>query len=222
MNTIWLYVALAIGGSPDVAAAKAGSLPEGTLLFMTNASSVVELTTRGQIGHAAIVMHDAGAAWVYEACPGKVRRVPVDEYFVELARINKRRDDEDRVQVFALSAKKPYASEDGARMRTYLETQVGRRYSIKNYVRGKPYDGIHCAELAASALNQSGRYAFQDCHEIHPQALYTALLPTHEPQEIAVPPLAVKESWCVRAQRRCAGWMTWCGWSWGEAWRFCW
>jgi len=204
-------------------AAPASSLPDGTLLFLENCNSVVEYTTRGEVAHVALVFHEADEAWIYEATPGKVRRLKVDEYFVELARLNRRRDDDDRIRVLAARPKTAYTADEVAKMRSYLDAQLGRRYSVKNYVRGKPYDGIHCAELASSTLNHSGRYAFQDCHKLNPQTLYAAVLPTHaSPEEIAIPPLESPEPWSARLSRRWAGWFTWCRWSCREAWLFLW
>jgi len=216
------------------------------LIFLENCSSVVELTTRGQIGHAALVFHDDEVCWVYEATPGRVRRVTLADYYAELARINKRRDDDEKIRVWLLRPKKAYTANEVSHMRDYLDAQIGRRYSVRNYVRGKPGDvhsakvgplqvhvsvdtgsksagGIHCAELTSTTLNRSGRYAFENCHKIHPQALYTALLPTHAaPDELLLSPPQVKEPWCQRARRRTAEWFAWCGWSCREAWAWCW
>ena len=64
--------------------------PEGTLLFLENCSSVVEWSTRGEIAHVAIVISEGNAVYIYEATPAKVRRVTLDEYQTELARINRR------------------------------------------------------------------------------------------------------------------------------------
>jgi hypothetical protein len=224
MHSMLFSVLLVLGaGSEASAAQKNQPLADGSLIFLENCDSVVELTTRGKIGHVALLLSDGGTPWVYEATPAKVRRVTLEAYYAELAGLNKRRDDDNLIRIFALRPKNAYQPDEITRMRTYLDSQLGRRYSVKNYVRGKPYDGIHCAELAANTLNQSGRYAFENCHKIHPQALYVALLPTHAvPQEILLTPPTIKESWCLRAQRRSAEWFTWCGWSCREAWSFCW
>jgi hypothetical protein len=221
MKSLLLYALLALNASP--AASPDPPLADGTLLFLENASSVVEYATRGKIGHVALVFADGQDAYVYEATPGDVRRVQLAEYFTELARINQRRDEDEQVRVLALRPKQPYSAEEAARMRKYLDSQVGRRYSVRNYVRSRPADGIHCAELASTALNQSQRHAFEDCHHIHPQSLYTAMKPlSAAPLEVPIPPLAVQETWCVRAQRRTGQWFTWCGWSFHEAWSWCW
>src|SRR5262245_24059724 len=146
--------------------------PDGTLLFLENCSSLVERATRGEIGHAALVFHDAGACWVYEATPAKVRRVTLADYYAELARLNARRDEDENIRTWLLVPKTPYTPAEIAKMRAYLDAQIGRRYSVRNYVRGKPGEvhstkvgpvevqvsvessgksagGIHCAELTS-------------------------------------------------------------------------
>ncbi len=241
MHSLYVLLALAIGGATE-----ASPPSDGTLIFLENCNSIVELTTRGEIGHAALVFHDDRVCWVYEATPGKVRRVTLADYYAELARINQRRDDDDKMRVWLLRPKTAYTAEEAATMRAYLDAQLGRRYSVRNYVRGKPGEvhsakvgplqvhvsvetgrnsagGIHCAELTSTTLNRSGRYAFENCHKIHPQALYAALLPSHAaPEELKLSPPKVKEPWCQRAQRRTAEWCTWCGWSCREVWAWCW
>ncbi len=204
-------------------AARAAELPDGTLLFLENCSSVVERATHGEIAHVAMVFAEGGHQWVYEATPAKVRRVKLDDYLIDLARTNQRRKDKDEIGVLALRPEPEYTTEEVTKMRAYLDCQIGRRYSVKNYVRGKPYDGIHCAELTASTLNASGRYAYCDCHKINPKALYELAAPTHAAaQHLTMPALEIQEPWYVRWQRRSLGWMNWCGWSFREAWLFLW
>jgi hypothetical protein len=237
MNSLLLCAWLALTASP---------LDDGTLIFLENCNSVVEYSTGGQIGHVALAFRDGNDAYIYEATPGQVRRVKVDDYYAELARLNKRRDADEQIRAWTLRPRQVYSAAEAARMRVYLDGQLGRRYSVRSYVRNKPIDGvhsakvgtvevkvalgasempsdgIHCGELASTTLNRSGRYAFENNHKIHPQALYSAVLPTHAaPSEIALPPLA-QETWCVRAQRRWSECWTWCGWSCREAWSWCW
>ncbi len=205
------------------AVGRAAELPDGTLLFLENCSSVVERSTRGEVGHVAIVFQDGGERWVYEATPAKVRRLTLADYYEELAQQNQRKSDDDQVRAIAVAPKRAYTADEATRMRTYLDAQLGRRYSVKNYVRGKPYDGIHCAELASSALNASGRYAFAECHKLNPQALYAAVALTHASVEpVVIPALELQEPLRTRATRRWSSWLTWCGWSCREAWLWLW
>jgi hypothetical protein len=220
----WLLRSAAVLVAVGFAAcSRAADLPDGTLLFLENCSSVVERATHGETAHVALVFADQSQRFVYEATPAKVRRLKLDDYLLELARSNQRRKERDQIGVLALRPRPEYTSDEAARMRAFLDSQIGRRYSVKNYVRGTPYDGIHCAELTASTLNASGRYAYTECHKINPQELYTLVAPTHAAAEqLAIPELEAEEPWWARFQRRSLGWMTWCRWSCREAWLFLW
>jgi hypothetical protein len=219
----WLRSALALIIVGFAANSRAAELPDGTLLFLENCSSVVERATHGEIAHVALVFSENDQQWVYEATPAKVRRVRLDDYLMDLARSNQRRKEADEIRAFALRPEPEYSPDEVAKMRTYLDSQVGRRYSVKNYVRGKPYDGIHCAELTASTLNASGRHAYSDCHKINPKALFELVTATHAaPQRVVLPEPEVPDPWYVRLQRRSVSWMNWCGWSFREAWLFLW
>src|SRR5262245_19082393 len=203
---------LLCSGNPPASSAASPVLANGTLLFLENCNSVVEYSTKGKIGHVALAFQSSGETWIYEATPAKVRRVKAGDYYAELARLNKRRDADDQMRLWMLRPNVAYTAQESDKMLAFLDSQVGRRYSLRNYVRGKsdgPHstrvgpieievgletgeptakDGIHCAELASTALAQSGRYAFQDFHKIHPQALYDAVLATHQtPIELLVP-----------------------------------
>jgi hypothetical protein len=140
----------------------------------------------------------------------------------ELARLNTRRKPADRVAAIAMLPASPYTSAELDAMRAFLNSQLGRRYSIKNYIRGRPYDGIHCAELTSSMLNESGRYHFDDCHKIHPQSLYELVAPTHRRQSLTIPREPDLEPWYARLQRQSTAWTAWCGWCCREAWLFLW
>ena len=187
----YLLVCLALfsgSAAPAIADSPPAALPSGTLLFLENCSSVVERTTKGKIGHVAMVMADDSATWVYEATPAQVRRVTQDEYYAELARINARRDKDDPIRTWARQPAAEFSATQITAMRAALDEQLGRPYSVKKYVRDKPSDGIHCAELASTTLNASGRFAFQDCHRIHPSALYAAVDSGYgPPEEVIIP-----------------------------------
>ena len=210
----WLFVAsLAVCAEP---------LEDGSLIVLENCSSVVQRATHGSVGHVAIVMNEKQEAWVYEAIPGKVRRLTVDEYYAELSRLNARKNEEKQIRTFVLRPEKPYTQPEREAMRHYLDEQVGRRYSVKGYVRGQESAGVHCAELASHTLNESGRYHWEHCHSISPSQLQELVDSTYsDPTAVELPAYAEEESWCQRAQRRWDSFRVWCSWSCGEAWYFC-
>src|SRR5438132_890147 len=122
----WLLgptLVLAFGAA--AAASRAAELSDGTLLFLENCSSVVERTTHGEIAHVAMVFGDNGRRWVYEATPAKVRRVKLEDYLADLARSNQRRKGNDEIGVFALRPQPEYAPDEAAKMRAYLDSQLG-------------------------------------------------------------------------------------------------
>ena len=221
MHSIWLVLALCTGTLPGVPASP--ELSEGSLLFLENCNSVVEWATRGEIGHVAITFRDGKETWVYEATPGKVRRVTFGEYEQELARINEGRKRRDPVKLWVVSPARQFTAAETTAMREFLDEQLGRRYSVKNYVVGKPGDGTHCAELAANTLNRSGRFELENSHKIHPAKLLTIVEPEYSVKvEHPIGSVAAVEPWYIRWGRCCSSTSNWCDWSCREAWSFCW
>lgn len=214
MNTILLIASLACAASP---------LEDGTLLFLENANSVVKVATGAKVGHVAIVMSDEGQPWIYEATPARVRRVTPEAYYEELARINaKRHKDEKKIRTLAYPPARPYTEAETNAMREFLNAQIGRRYSVLNYVKDKEGDGIHCAELTCTMLNASGRYAFEEPRSVNPSELCRQIDATHRtPFVVSLPSTTPQESWCQRADRRWGEIWRWSCWGCSEAWAFC-
>lgn len=214
MHWLVLCVGLTLGEAP---------YEDGSLLFLENCNSVVQWTGDGKIGHVAMLFQDADETWVYEATPGRLRRVTLQQYQQELARINSRRDTDDGIRGLVLEPKKEYTATEVAAMLEYLDEQLGRRYSVRNYVRDTPGDGMHCAEMTASTLNRTGRYEFASPGKIHPAELYPLIAESHQPAEPFDLSVKLKQlSWCERQSRRWSEYWTWCKWSCGESWSWCW
>ena len=214
MHSLWMLLALCTA-SPAIG--------DGSLLFLENCNSVVELATRDEIGHVAIAMREADEIWIYEATPGKVRKLTLAAYEEELARINEGRKQRDAVKLWIVSPQRKFSPGEITAMQEFLDEQLGRRYSVKNYVKGRPGDGTHCAELAANTLNRSGRFDLEAPHTIHPAKLLTIIEPEFpHKSEYTIAPLAVIEPWYVRWGRCCSTSCNWCGWSCREAWSFAW
>src|SRR5262245_16118815 len=120
MKSLFLWAAML--ALPDLAACAAAesSLPDGTLLFLENCNSVVEWRTKSDVAHVALLFHEGADAWVYEATPGKVRRILFDDYLTELSRLNRRRDNDEKIHILALRPESPYGPAEVVKMRTYL------------------------------------------------------------------------------------------------------
>lgn len=212
MNSLWLLLAV-VSASPEIG--------DGSLLFLENCNSVVQFATQDEIGHVALAFREGKETWVYEATPGSVRRVTFVEYEQELARINEHK--RQPIRLWVLAPERKFTAAEITAMQEYLDDQLGRRYSIKNYVKGKPGDGTHCAELAANTLNRSGRFDLADSHTIHPARLMSIIKPEF-PTKVEYPvgkPIVI-DPWYIRWGRCCNSSWNWCGWSCGEVWSFCW
>lgn len=213
MNALLFLILTACGGDP---------LPEGSLLFLENSHRLVERVTAGETGHVALIFHEENQPLVYEATPGEVRRIPLNEYLTEIARLNQDRQRREPIRIIAFRPVTPYRTEEIAAMRTFLEEQLGRRYSVKNYVTGKNGDGTHCAELAGNALLHSGVWKLSNPSRLSPEELRTAVQARYRKEELPIAVELPAETWCERSTRKWHSWQTWCLWSCGECWSFCW
>lgn len=195
------------------------ALEDGTLIFLENSNKIVQLRTDSSISHVALVINDGGQSWVYEATPAKVRRVPLAQYRGEMADLKGPTKSE--VRAWAMRPAKAYSPRQVAAMKNYLDEQLGRRYSIKNYVRHKQGDGIHCAELTANTLQKSGRMQFDVSYQESPASLMANVQPFyHVAQQLPLTP-PPEQAWCSRAWEKWAHFRIWCGWSCYECWTFC-
>jgi hypothetical protein len=193
---------------------------DGTLLFLTHGSRVVQYYTDSEITHVAVVMNRDGEPFVYEASPGEVRRVALADYYEEIAALNEKRSKP--IQVWMLRPATPYSPQQLTSMHAYLDSQLQRRYSVRGYVRNKPSDGIHCAELAANVLNRTARTDFEKCYDMSPGKLVAAIESLHQPAgEVALSRQQPKPSWRERTWQDWTSFKSWCSWSCYETWMFC-
>lgn len=201
------------------------TLDDGSLILLENCNYWVERYTQAPIGHVAVAVNENDQTWIYEATPGRVRRLTWDDYRAELATLNADRQRKERVEIvtWVQTPQRKLSRQQAENLKCYLDSQLNRRYSVKGIVRGKTGDGIHCAELASHALNAAGLTEIEDCHKQSPAAVREAVRPLYKTAYRAtIAPPAAEESWCDRAWRRWSHATLMCGWSCGEAWRFCW
>lgn len=219
MFAAWLLALSSLAAGAEAPPTK--EYPAGSLLVLENCNSFVEGWTRSAVGHVALIFPENGQSWVFEAAPGRVRKVTLSAYEAELAELNRRRREDIVAKVYA--PREPYSEDELTAMRCYLDSQMGRRYSISNYGRNRVGDGIHCAELASNTLNCSDRFEFSECHRETPGTLTAKLTPLYERGRPLIPAArTVNEDWCTRSWQRWTSWGQWCSWSCGEAWSWCW
>ncbi len=226
----WIALVLLVIGFP------AGSLfagpatyntapSDGSLVFLENSNYFVERYTEAPIGHVAVVIRDSGKPMVYEATPGRVRKVAWDDYLLELGKLNQDRSWRSKKLIagWVLAPKTPYSTGEISHMRRYLESQMSRRYSVLGYLRGQQSDGVHCAELASQTISFGGRFDIDNCYKQTPASLMALAEPQHVAKTaLTIPEPAEAESWCSAACRRWTNsWMV-ARWSFREAWHYVW
>lgn len=198
--------------------AGAADIRDGTVIVLENSNRVVEAYTKSDVTHVGMVLNADNQPYVYEATPKEVRRITLANYYRELGDFNRGRRETHKLRVRLYQPMVAYSEKEIALLKSYLESQVGRRYSVKGYVRHKPGDGIHCAELVSTALARSGRYTFDQVYSVSPHILVAQIIPFHDPPlDVALPTSEPVGSWCERSWNWWGGFFAWCGWAWWEA-----
>jgi len=162
-------------------------LPDGSLIFLDHSNNIVERYTDAITTHVAIVINDKdGRPWVYEAEPPKVRKVKLSEFYDDIARLKRKRK---KIRFWVYTPLEPYNDRQVKAMRDYLEQQVGRKYSIKSYLRGRELDGIHCSEMASRALGKSQRFRIFNPARTSPNGLLRRIKHLYTSIEVYIPVL---------------------------------
>ena len=205
----FLWITTVLGGSPWI---------EGTIFILKDSNAVVESMTDSRITHVAILFDEGTKSYVYEATPAKVRRVLVSDYLQEISRLNTRRGKP--IQVLAIKPTRSYTGLQLGKMRTFVKQELGRKYSVKSYVRDRPAEGVHCSEFASNVLNASKCYTFRQPHRTTPVRFVTALSASYDaPTAVNVPTRSA--SWCRQTADCWNDFWGWCGWACVETWNFC-
>lgn len=210
MNALILMTAL-LSSNPAV--------PDGTLVFLQKSNELVEFYTGSDKTHIGIIFSDARNRWVYEAAPGKVRRVRLPQYLRMIAESNQGRSED--IRVFLKMPKREFSQRDVFQMRHHLDMQLGKPYTIRHLVRGGKSDGVHCSQLVGQGLNKSGRFNLKNPVELSPaQLLQSTSSQYGSAKQVSLAGLGTKRSWCDRTWSSWSDFGSWCRWSLGESWNF--
>lgn len=135
------------------------ALESGDLLFVQNSHNLVENYTKSTYSHVAIVIKDNQQIWVYEASPPVIKKYTLDDWLDQIGQYNLNHKQSPAV-LKIVSPNWSYSDNDIFEMKCFLEKHLGRRYSIRGYVRGVKTNGIHCSEMCAGALESTGKIDF--------------------------------------------------------------
>lgn len=138
----------------------------GSLLFLEHSSRIVERKTNSPHTHVAMILCEDGVPYVYEAVRDEgVHRVPLIEYL-----------DEEKANVRIAFPARPFTSEEIESLQHYLNSQLGRRYSIRSYLKEEAVRGVHCSELIAQALLKIGILIEENCATVTPADIIDSVI----------------------------------------------
>ncbi|MBX3441037.1 MAG: hypothetical protein KF774_01430 [Planctomyces sp.] len=135
-----------VSGSTSASQATATIAPmleTGALIYTKGDCLAVRVYTGSRVTHVAAVVLKPEGAWVYDSTSGVgVRKLPLAEYL----------GTQSPGGLIVCRPRRPMSDEQACDFETYLESQIGRSYSVKHHLTGRRNDGIHCAEYATEAL----------------------------------------------------------------------
>jgi len=199
------------------------NLHSGDMLFVQNSHNLVECYTKSSFSHVAVVVKYGDKTWVYEAEPPVVKRYTIEEWLTAMGDYNTSHPQSPAL-VTVVTPNRPYSDAEVSKMKEFLETQVGRRYSVRGYLRNVQTNGTHCSEMCAAAIEATGRRDFSAPNRtISPGDLHGLLRVCHHQlgkQYHVVLRDSEKKSWCERSAAWWARRPSWCAWSCWETLRF--
>jgi len=206
-----ILAAFLLGASPGVT--------DGTIVYLQKSNSVVEFYTGSDQTHVGIVFSDAKQQWVYEAAPGKVRRVSLASYLRNLGELNRRRSG--KINVFFRQPERVFSPSEIYKMRHYLDMQLGKPYTVRNFLGQADSEGFHCSELVAEGLNRSQRFELARPQALSPSQLLRLTQSRYQrSRQVSVVAAGQERPWCERTWNAWSDFGNWCLWSCGESWNF--
>ncbi|MCA9109853.1 MAG: hypothetical protein KDA52_07910 [Planctomycetaceae bacterium] len=121
----------------------APQLQTGSLLFSEGDCLAIRVYTASSYTHVAIVVIEQGQPFVYDSMNGAgVRKQSLTSYLIGQC--------PDELHVYHPA--RPFTEEQGRGLARYLDSQLGRSYSVHHHLTGQRADGVHCAEYVTEAL----------------------------------------------------------------------
>lgn len=154
---------------------------DGSVIFWKGGLLVKPIynATGSPLTHVAIILHQNGESWVYEAAPPKVHKVKLTDYETFLAKLASIKFIQRRnFSWFIRQPKVAYTPAEIDAMQTYADSQLGRAYRLRGWWSNDTR-GIFCSQYIGNMIAKTGRIISLDNRE-SPGSLYDKLLPLYE------------------------------------------
>lgn len=140
----------------------AASCQNGSLIFSKGDCLAVRAYTNSPYTHVATVVYEDGQPVIYDSMNGTgVRKLPLEEYL----------DTQSPDEVHLFHPKREFTSDETARYQRYLDSQLGRPYSVKHHISGKRSTGVHCSEYVTDALAEIDWLKVENPPRVSPASL---------------------------------------------------
>lgn len=168
-----LFLSMMLAASADMVAVTPENYPKishelltssesGSLIFSQGDCLAVKLFSGSPYTHVGVVVRQAGQHWVYDSMSGVgVRKTPLEEYVLL----------QTPCTLHVIHPQKPFDVDETAALADYLESQLGRHYSVKHHLTGCEAEGIHCAEYAVSGFMAANRLKADRPAKVSPGSL---------------------------------------------------
>ncbi len=194
-------------------------LPDGSLVLLRDSNPLVKKVTQSPWTHMGIVFSENGQRWVYEASPGRVRRLSFSNFVVDA--YSRRLCYNKAPSMYTMTPEPLFSTAEIAAMHRFARSQVGRRYSVKGIFRDRPVEGTNCAQFVAATLQQSGRIRFPDTFSQTPISVLQRSSSLYGKPSYVVAPAGVEsQTWLDATDRTASDTRQWLKWSAWEAFRF--
>lgn len=151
----------------------ATAIPDGSLFYIENGNKTVQRYTDSKITHVAIIVNINNEPWVYEADKPEVRKIRLLDYYSEIEKYNKKKKEKNKWKVWISHPKKIISEKQKNKLKEYLDSQIGRKYSVDSYLYDEPGKGIHCCEMVGNALKLIGCNCTDSSHTDSPIEVWT-------------------------------------------------
>lgn len=123
------------------------AMQTGTLLVTEGDCLAVRIYTKSRFTHVAAVVVRNGSPLVYDAANGTGVRCQTLAGYLKTQSPN---------EIHILQPRKPLSERHCEKFEKYLDSQLGRSYSVRHHLTGERSDGVHCSEYVTNALISCG------------------------------------------------------------------
>jgi len=158
------------------------SVQDGSVIFWKNGILVKPIFkyTGSDLTHAAIVLYVGNDPYVYEATAPLVHRLPLDVYLKKL-------EEKQQNPVwarrgftwFTMQPRQSFTMNELIVMKQYADSQLGRRYMMRGWWKGREVRGIMCSQFVGNVIERSGWIVSSRFRE-SPGSLYAKLTPLYD------------------------------------------